>query len=111
MKTSIYTCVDWSNLFTQMSGVSLCVCAGRASSMYVNWMKKKQPFSLGSVLFPIRKTAYLKRWLTQFYSIAYRNELSEAVSKYTDCEFLGFHSGVVEASVFRDMTQLYTSGY
>lgn len=100
------SCVNWSNLFTQKSRVSLCVYAGRASSLYVNWMKKKQHFSLGSVLLPTRKTSYLKRWLTQFYSIEYRTELSEAVSKCTNCEFLGFHSGVVEASVFRHTTRL-----
>ena len=106
VNTLIYTRVDWSKLFTQMSRVSLCVHAGRASSTYVNWMKKKQPFSLGSVLFPTRKTSFLKRWLTQFYSIAYRTELSEAVSKCPDCEFFGFHCDVVEAFVFRYMTRL-----
>lgn len=111
VETWIYTCVNWSNLFTQKARVSLCVYAGRASSLYVNWMKKKQSFSLGSVLFPTRKTSYLKRWLTQFYSIAYRTELPEAVSECIDCESLGFHSGVVEASVFQDMTRLYTQGY
>jgi hypothetical protein len=78
--------------------------------MYVNWMKK-QPFSLGSVFFPTRKMSYLKRWLTKFYSIAYGAELSAAVSKYADCELLGSHSGVVGASLFRDMTPFYTPGY
>jgi len=52
-----------------------------------------------------------KRWLTVFYSSAYRTELSGAVSKCTDCESLGLHGGVAEASVFRDMTRLYTLGY
>jgi len=99
------------SLYTKVACFSLCVYAGRASSLYVNWMKKKQPFSLGSVLFPTRKTSYLKRWLTQFYSIAFRTELSEAVSGCSDCESLGYHSGIAEASLFRDRTRLYTPGY